>query len=267
MGGKGRRGRRSRSQSLARSAVSAVSSAITVDSADPEVDDAATVCSNDSWGVRWLASPVPEERDTEARQSQGTIGVLSGNWGGNRKNPSVDLRVRLDLRKTPAQILLLQEAQPGLVDWLNEPVAETEEAEASTGPALVRARRQVQDPPSRAEQAFQRRSQSQFIAQMIEDPHAENTLLIACRSSHCKEITIVQQVIRDEGLYKDGDRTRRVYSRIAVCDVTFVRPMAGRRRLRLMNCHLNNVVATKTRRLLRPVGELLGGGCQAHEGP
>ncbi len=52
------------------------------------------------------------------RDDVGVLGILCGNWGGSSRR--CQSHIDLDLRASPAAILLLQEAQPELVDTLRQ---------------------------------------------------------------------------------------------------------------------------------------------------
>ena len=54
------------------------------------------------------------------RDDVGVLGVLSGNWGGLRSDWRLQSQVDIDLRSAPVALLMLQEAQPQLVETLNQ---------------------------------------------------------------------------------------------------------------------------------------------------
>ena len=69
-----------------------------------------------------------------SRDDVGTIGILAGNWGGNRANLRLQERMDRDLKAGPATMICLQEAHAGLEEILESPaVAGGEDTPALLG--------------------------------------------------------------------------------------------------------------------------------------
>ena len=59
-----------------------------------------------------------------SRDDVGCLCVMSGNWGGNRNKQVVNARINEDVKRGPASILLMQEAQGELIQVLTSPSVE-----------------------------------------------------------------------------------------------------------------------------------------------
>ena len=55
------------------------------------------------------------------RDDVGSVGILTGNWGGHRANAATQAAMDLDLKSGPATIICLQEAHEGVADVLARP--------------------------------------------------------------------------------------------------------------------------------------------------
>ena len=119
------------------------------------------------------------------RGDVGALALLTGNWGGHRKDKTRQSHVDEDLKKNPASLLCLQEAQAELVGLLAAP--------AVAGDAG-------------AEDALQRRTGYQYHCVRM-DEH-EKTLLIAVRVNICERLTILESVRRADGRYKEKNDTK-----------------------------------------------------------
>ena len=55
------------------------------------------------------------------REDVGSYGILVGNWGGIRHNNALQTHIDNDLKSGPASIIILQEAQPQVMEILQAP--------------------------------------------------------------------------------------------------------------------------------------------------
>ena len=126
---------------------------------------------------RYLAvEPLPE---AEAASTHGTLGVLTGNWGGKRTSRALQRHIYSDIRQSAAQLILLQEAERELIGVLEAPSVEGSSPDAD-GPKI--------------------RPEARFIC--VRGHESANSNLIACRKSQCQEIGILLWKKRNEGTWK-----------------------------------------------------------------
>ena len=60
------------------------------------------------------------DNETDA-STIGTLGIATGNWGGNWHYVNWQKHMEHDVKSNPGAIMLLQEARPGLADYLESP--------------------------------------------------------------------------------------------------------------------------------------------------
>ena len=171
----------------------------------------------------------PVQSEYLKRGDVGALALLTGNWGGHRKDKTRQSHVDEDLKKNPASLLCLQEAQAELVGLLAAP--------AVAGDAG-------------AEDALQRRTGYQYHCVRM-DEH-EKTLLIAVRVNICERLAILESVRRVDGRYKEKNDTKghmpvmkTAITRILVGQVDLRVSMAGHERLVVANVHLHRYTAKK----------------------
>ena len=167
---------------------------------------------------REVAQPYIERADV------GAIGFLTGNWGGGRKNKKLQAHCDGDLKKTPACILLLQEAQMELCDVLRSPAV-------------------AGDPTAEAD--LDRRSSKCFL--LLRPLDAGNTLLIAGDQNVVSEIRSLKWNKLMDGPYKDKKTgARRVaYTRFQIAEVAFKYEVCTWSAMVVANVHLHPLTAKK----------------------
>ena len=226
---------RLRSSSAVRSnSVGAVSSQ-SGHSADDDADAAAS--DSDGEHFRPLPAMVMAERSAglgagveqlnkpgayNSREDVGCLCVMSGNWGGNRTNQKINDRINEDVRRGPASILLLQEAQPELSGVLTSPA--------------------VAGDPAHENQLF-RRTASQYDC--VTGTESGNSLLVASRHNLTKSLTKVLWIKRQDGEYILKGKKKTANSRILVATVEFNQPVSGHRSLTVCNVHFHYMTAKK----------------------
>ena len=165
------------------------------------------------------------------RQDIGILGSLTGNWGGSSRR--MQAHVDMDLRTSPAAIVMLQEAQPELVEVLRTPPQEP-------GSSHTRVR---------GDEEGQEREREERAWLCMQGHEHGNTLLVACRMSMAE---VVKQRLwrrRADGRYTDkGSRARiqrTACSRVLVVEVTLREPWCGMTSVVVCNCHMHHLTAKK----------------------
>ena len=157
-----------------------------------------------------------------SREDVGCMSVMSGNWGGNRSNAEVNERINADVKRGPAMIVLLQEAQPELTLVLTSPA--------------------VAGDPGHKDPLFRRTA---FQYDCVMGTETGNTLLVASRYNLTKSLTKILWVKRKDGEYKQRTKTKTANSRILVAGIEFNQPVSGHRCLTVCNVHFHHLTAKK----------------------
>ena len=76
-----------------------------------KLQDGASNCSIGVWDDQTSSG---EQSSAESDFQGGTYGILSANWGGKWKDETLNNHMNEDLKKTPCQVLCLQEAEDSL---------------------------------------------------------------------------------------------------------------------------------------------------------
>ena len=162
------------------------------------------------------------KKDYNKRTDVGCIGILSGNWGGNRTAAAVQRHMNDDLRRGPATIIILQEAHPDVIETLSSPSVE---GEAS------------------ADNVLDRRSAYQYSC--LRGNEDGNSLLVAGRSTVVDSVEKIKWVKRLDGHYTKKKVTKNAFTRIFVVNVAFRNPVCGHADLAICNVHFHHLTAKK----------------------
>jgi len=159
---------------------------------------------------RWVTNPYRQRGDV------GSIGVISGNWGGSRNQQDAQEQMDYDLKRNAASVLLLQEAQPELVQILKSPaVAGNPDGEG------IQKRPGAEFLVLRAPEKFSSAATS------------KNTLIIAVRKELASRLRQLEWHRSCDAVYKCGSLInahkthREAYSRILVAEIEWRLPQCG----------------------------------------
>ena len=161
-----------------------------------------------------------------SRDDVGSICILSGNWGGGRSNERVATHVNNDIKKGLGTILMLQEAQPSLMEVLRAP--------------------SVEGLPDTSDPLLRRAS---YKYDCISGGEEGNTLVIASRSNLTQSINLVQWTKRRDGSYREKQKTKIAITRLLVAHVVFHKPVSGHKSLTVCNVHFHHLTAKKDKGL------------------
>ena len=164
------------------------------------------------------------------RGDVGAIGILTGNWGGNRANKKLEEHIDNDLKTGPSSIIMLQEAQEMVVNILQAPaVAAPQQGGSGSGE--------------------QQRASYEYI--VLRGNEHGNTLLMAGRAGIVDSMQQLRFDRRCDGRYKTGKdkgkpaATRAAYTRAMVADFGFKRPVCGHDRAVFCNVHFHHLTAKR----------------------
>ena len=167
----------------------------------------------------------------------GTFGVLCGNWGGRWEDEERNDHVRVDLKSSPCNILLVQEVQKPLFEYLKSP--------GKTGVNSTRG----------SGETWARRPQSQWIG--FRGPEQKVSLMTVGREGLVKGARLLFFRLRHDGVFtkktKGKNCTRKEYkavSRIMVVEFQMrfwcLHGSGGEEEgLVTINIHLHNMTAKK----------------------
>ena len=128
----------------------------------------------------------------------GTIGVMTGNWGGGWRNADWNDHVRRDLKGACETIVALQEARPGVAEHLR-----------TLGEDGKRA-----DPPDKPKERgggpnWQIRPTSQWHCVTGQGDPGKTTLLIAAKCSLVESVRALLFRVRIDGQYKPAQNKKK----------------------------------------------------------
>jgi len=171
-------------------------------------------------GGRLVANPHLQRSDV------GTFGLLSGNWGEMRANVNLQEQINENLRKSPASIICLQEANPEIAKVL-----------ATTA---VAGDAESEDP-------LQRRSAYEYHSVVGNETCKTN--LIAGRTGLVERMAALFWLKRNDGSYRDNKtkKLRNAYTRVLVVSVKFKEPRHNMTATVVANVHLHHNTAKKAK--------------------
>jgi hypothetical protein len=162
------------------------------------------------------------------RPDVGFFSVVQGNWGGN-KIPKTQAHIDQDLLRTPAVLIMLQEAQSEHIERLNSSAL----AESPCPEALRRG--QSGERPA-----------AKFIS--VRGSETGPSLLIAGRATTFRGMRLLHWQRLKDGKYhaKETSKTsRHAYSRILVVGLVLKRPTFGMKCVAVCNAHMHHSTAKK----------------------
>ncbi len=162
-----------------------------------------------------------------SRADVGFFAVLCGNWGGTRALRERATQIQVDLKRTPAAIIVLQEAHHGLKRHL----------EAAPPPRGASARGSGLG--ARPDSAFK----------VVMGNEACNTLLEAARDSIASDVEKLAFYRSEDGNFRSrscngaGENRSTAMYRLMVCRVTFRHPQQGMDELMVCAMHFHYMSA------------------------
>ena len=184
----------------------------------------------------------------QERDDIGEIGILNGNFGPERNDRRIRDYTRENLRKSPASIISLQEADYAVGDILSseEPVA----PRAAGAPAVAgqAAALPTAGAPAVAGQAggattLASRAEAKYLVAMGTE-HA-NTLLTAVRHSLATGIECLKWYWHLDGTYRKHGTRKPARTRVLITEITWRRRTAQMSTLRHANVHFHHETAKK----------------------
>jgi hypothetical protein len=152
-------------------------------------------------------------------EHQGNIGFMFGNWGTLPAKPNERKRVLMQVKRIPAQIVCLAEAQELVEQTLRSPPSSTG-AQAADADALE----------GRAEFEY-----------LVIRGREDSSLLMAVRANVARDLECLYWERRFEGVYKEK---RRCYSRCMVGKVSLDKTVGHfDKEITIMCIHMHNVLA------------------------
>jgi hypothetical protein len=229
------------------SSVSTCRTASSVDSGDPEVTE------NDGDLEYQVQPTVVEEafddqpdyqtsrlrenkRDWDQKPDVGTLGVMLGNWGNRRSSKALRTHVQEDIKRSPAQIIMLQEASRDVEDRLANP-AVAANPNASSAVAMRGG--------GSYWTVFGCEPDDDDADEWPQNWETETSLLIAARKSICSGIQPLVWKLMMDGEYKDADKKRQGFTRVLAAHLHFNQPFHGMMGMSVMNVHLHFMTAKK----------------------
>ena len=212
---------------------------------------------------------VTEEEDTV---ETGEYGIYVGNWGGRRRLPAVRHHLVWDvIIKSPASVLMAQEADPEFAAALDDPAAwmvKYRSQQAHQAPPALAGRADNPTPwlVVRGDEGeaihcpaptLIGQSSSPAVAGGS-DPYRPNyvqgwstnlsnskSCLTAVRTTMARHLGILQWTKHFDGVYRKDGKERRAYTRLLVCEILWHRPQGGHSRCVVMNVHWHYKTARK----------------------
>ena len=190
-------------------------------------------------------SSAAAEKSSPDTDFSGTIGILCGNWGGNKAECDLQAHMQFDLKSGPCTCILLQEATEEVLANLRAPGEPgiLEEGLTRGGGG----------------KHWSKRQSFQYLGLRGKNRH---DVMIACRVSHCESMQMLSYRARQDGTFMSGKKTKRKRTAmttwmVAACRMRhFSLPaVAGgsgagadpesQRSLAMMSIHLHHATAKK----------------------
>ena len=199
------------------------------------------------YGGRIIANP------SQRRTDIGEIGILCANFGLERSGKVKRDYTRSNLKKSPATILGLQEAEEGVAQILeatafSDPtpiIAERAEASAVAGQAEDLTTVEAHAVAGQAQGCthISQRPEARFMVIMGNEHGA--TCLTAVRASLASEIKLLEWWWHLDGTWSDRGARKVARSRVLISEIRWRRPLANMNKLVHANIHMHHKTAKK----------------------
>ena len=188
------------------------------------------------YGGRLISRPFQDRDDA------GEIGILNGNFGPERNDRRMREYTRENLKKSPATIIALQEAEDGVYGILTAAPQLAAAAPAVAGQAAAAP----VDQQGGRRRTLADRPEAQFLAVMgVETGGQSPTLLTAVRSSMALTIRTLQWYWHLDGRYRKNGERKPARTRVLISEINWRRPTAQMTKLVHANVHLHHMTAKK----------------------
>ena len=147
-----------------------------------------------------VAKPQLRSAILNDRADVGNIGVFFGNWGLRASSAAVQRNIDLQIRRGPAQIIVLTECQEATERVLNETAVADDPQEARSAVADAAS-------PLATRDGFQ---------YMKVRGNEASSVLIGARTRNARSLELILWMRREEGEYKCKTKTKAAHSRKAI---------------------------------------------------